>query len=192
MEKDIRATISRIFAQYVSAGSYTVYMQVNVTQPRLRSRLLAIAKADRDMRNNAIHNGESWDYTLDKKHTTALKKIIKQYGWPTIPMVGVEASMDAWLIAQHANHDRSFQKECLVLLKQLPVGLVSPSNIAYLEDRILVSEQKLQLYGTQFDSMGPDMKPLPIKDERHVDERRKTMGLSTIAEYKELMLKTYR
>ena len=52
-------------------------------------------------------------------------------------------------------------------------------------------EQKLQLYGTQFDSMGPDMKPLPIKDERHVDERRKTMGLSTIAEYKELMLKTY-
>ena len=166
-------------------------MRIDITHPKLRTRLLALAKADQNMRNNAIHNEKSWDYTLDRKHTMALKRIIKQYGWPTIPMVGVEASMDAWLIAQHADHDRSFQKECLVLLKQLPAGHISPNNIAYLEDRMLVSEQKLQLYGTQFDSMGPDMKPLPIRDKRHVDERRKLMGLSTIAEYKELMLKTY-
>lgn len=166
-------------------------MRINITHPSLRTRLLAMAKEDRNMRNKAIHNEQSWDYTLDVKNTIALKKIIAQYGWPTIPMVGVEASMDAWLIAQHADHDRIFQKECLVLLKKLPAGHISPSNIAYLEDRMLVSQQKPQLYGTQFDRIGPEMKPLPIRDKRHVDERRRLLGLSTLAEYTELMLTTY-
>jgi hypothetical protein len=166
-------------------------MQPDITHPRLRLRLLAMAKVDQDMRNAAIHSNEPWDYTLDKKHTRALKRIIKQYGWPTIPMVGVEASMDAWLIAQHADHDRTFQKECLKLLKRLPAEDISLHNIAYLEDRLLVAEGKPQLYGTQFDSIGPGMKPLPIKDEAYVDERRKKMGLGTLEEYRELMLKTY-
>jgi len=184
-------TVSRTLIGQVRTRCYAISMHVNVTHPKLRTQLLAMAKADKDMRNNGILNGGPWDYTLDKKHTMALKKIIKQYGWPTITMVGVEASMAAWLIAQHADHDRNFQKECLILLKQLPRGYISLHNIAYLEDRLLIAEHKLQLYGTQFDSQGPDMKPLPIQDEGHVDERRKQMGLSTMTEYKRLMLKTY-
>jgi len=106
-------------------------------------------------------------------------------------MVGVEASNDAWLVAQHADHDLAFQKECLALLKNIPREDISLNNIAYLEDRILVTEHKPQLYGTQFQGRGSELKPQPIEDEAHVDERRKAMGLGTLEEYKSLMLKTY-
>lgn len=166
-------------------------MMVHATNPRLRAKLLAMAKADMEMRNNAIRNSAEWDYSLDIEHTKQLKRIIARYGWPTIPMVGVEASNNAWLIAQHADHDRAFQKQCLTLLKSMPAGEISLHNIAYLEDRLLVAEHKPQLYGTQFQGVGAKLKPQPIHDRAHVNERRKGMGLGTLAEYKELMLKTY-
>mgnify|MGYP001595563003 CR=1 FL=1 len=51
-----------------------------------------------------------WDHATDKKNTTELKKIIKKYGWPTIPLVGKRASFCAWLLVQHADHHRQFQK----------------------------------------------------------------------------------
>lgn len=161
------------------------------THPKLRLKLIAMAKADQNMRNNAMRNGGAWDDSLDKKHTNELKRIIAQHGWPTIPMVGVEASNDAWLIAQHADHDRQFQKECLSLLKSLPPDVISLHNIAYLEDRLLVAENKPQLYGTQFQGKGKNLRPQPIADEQNVDKRRKQMNLMSMAEYKQLMLKTY-
>lgn len=164
---------------------------VHATNPKLRTKLMAMAKADQTMRVNAIEKGAAWDSSLDKKHTQQLKQIIAQYGWPTIGMVGGEASNDAWLIAQHADHDLPFQKECLALLKALPPGEVSPHNIAYLEDRILVAEHKPQMYGTQFQGTGKDLKPQPIEDEIHIDERRKAMQLGTLAEYRKTMLETY-
>jgi hypothetical protein len=136
-------------------------LSVRATNPKLRLKLLAMAKADQEMRVAAIEHGHPWKDELDLKHTKQLKQIIAKYGWPTIPMVGVEASIDAWLIAQHADHDIAFQKECLALLKVLPPGAVSPHNIAYLEDRILVAEHKPQIYGTQFQGKGNDLRPQP-------------------------------
>jgi hypothetical protein len=164
---------------------------LHINPPSPRTKLIAMAKADIEMRDNAIKDSAAWDYSLDIKHTEQLKRIVARYGWPTIPMVGVEASNDAWLIAQHADHDRVFQKQCLTLLKGLPAGEISLHNIAYLEDRLLVAEHKPQLYGTQFQGVGAKLKPQPIHDRAHVDARRKEMGLGTLAEYKELMLKTY-
>ena len=166
-------------------------MEDRVTNPNLRLRLIAMAKTDQEMRNNAIHNKEAWDQALDEKHAKALRRIVTQYGWPTIPMVGSEASSDAWLIAQHADHDLSFQKECLALLKNVPAGEVALDNIAYLEDRVLTAERKPQLYGTQFQGMGVNLKPQPIEDGMHVDERRKQMGLGSLEEYTKLMLEAY-
>jgi len=166
-------------------------MENRVTSPKLRLRLIAMAKTDQEMRNNAIYNKEEWDQTLDEKHAKALRRIVVQYGWPTISMVGSEASSDAWLIAQHADHDLSFQKECLVLLKNVATGEIALDNIAYLEDRVLTAERKPQLYGTQFQGMGLDLRPQPIEDEIHVDERRKQMGLGSLEEYTKLMLEAY-
>jgi hypothetical protein len=153
--------------------------------------LIAMTNADQAMRKAVIDNSAQWDYSLDKKHTKKLKQIIAEYGWPTIPRVGVEASNDAWLIVQHADHDRVFQKECLRILRRLPKSDISMHNIAYLEDRLLVAEQKPQVYGTQFQGTGKDLKPQPIRDEAHVDQRRKAVGLNSIVEYSKTMSDMY-
>ncbi|HUC89621.1 MAG TPA: DUF6624 domain-containing protein [Patescibacteria group bacterium] len=163
-------------------------LSVRATNPRLRNTLLAMAKADQDMRISAVEKGGTWDYALDLKHTKQLKRILDKYGWPTISMVSGEASNDAWLIAQHADHDIAFQKQCLALLKAASPGEVSLHNIAYLEDRILVSEQKPQLYGTQFQGKAGKIKLHPIEDAVNVDKRRQAMNLGTLAEYKKTML----
>jgi hypothetical protein len=153
--------------------------------------LIAMANADQVMREAAIDKSAPWDYSLDNKHTKKLKQIVAEYGWPTIPRVGVEASNDAWLIAQHADHDRAFQKQCLEILKSLPPDDISMHNIAYLEDRLLVAEQKPQVYGTQFQGKGKDLRPQLIQDEGHVDQRRKAVGLNSMAEYKKTMMEMY-
>lgn len=166
-------------------------METDVAKPKLRLQLIAMAREDQDMRNRAMLDRTLWDSELDKKHTEKLKRIIAQHGWPTISMVGAEASNDAWLIAQHSDHDLDFQKECLRLLKLVPSGEITLNNIAYLEDRLLVAEHKPQLYGTQFQGTGADLRPQPIGDESHVNQRRKKMGLGTLEEYTNLMQEIY-
>ena len=66
-------------------------------------------------------------------------------------------------------------------------GQVSHADIAYLTDRVHVNEEKPQVFGTQFHVVEGVRKPRPIRDSERVDERRKSMGLSTLNEYTEFM-----
>ena len=90
----------------------------------------------------------------------------------------------AWLLVQHADHDRTFQRTCLYLMKMQAADEVSLANIAYLEDRVRVEEGRSQLYGTQFyvDEAGK-FGPRPIEDLDHVDERRQVVGLQPLSDY---------
>lgn len=121
---------------------------------------------------------------LRKQHATELKEIISEIGWPTINLVGEEASQAAWLIAQHSDHDISFQEEALKLIRSLPEGTIKRANIAYLEDRILVNNGKPQIYGTQNirDGQGKIISH-PIDKRSFVNKRRKMMGLEPLEEY---------
>lgn len=166
-------------------------MSKDMTNQTLALELISMAKADQAMRNQAMEDPSAWDGSLDKRHTARMKKIVREYGWPDIPLVGIEASNAAWLLVQHADHDPTFQKECLILMKALPEEDILQPNIAYLEDRILTAEGKPQLYGTQFQGTGKSLRPRPIADEKSVDRRRKSMGLGTMAEYTKLMQKEY-
>jgi len=61
-----------------------------------------------------------------------------------------------------------------------------PADVAMLEDRVLVKRGKKQVYGTQLRS-GPEtggkLVLEPIKDEKHVDKRRASVGLMPLKEY---------
>jgi hypothetical protein len=59
---------------------------------------------------------------------------------------------------------------------------VSPANVAYLKDRVLMMNGKPQIYGTQFQGAGKDMQAYPIEDADRVDERRASVGLGSFAE----------
>ncbi len=155
--------------------------------------LKSIHDRDQAMRLKAVKNPDLWDDKLDLKNTARLKEIIDKIGWPTISKVDEEGSNQAWLLAQHADHDLEFQKKCLKLMKAEPETEVKKPNIAFLEDRIAVSEKRPQLYGTQFfRGEGGKLIPRPIFEREKIDERRRERGMDSFEEYERLMNETYK
>lgn len=129
--------------------------------------------------------------SVDATNTAELKALMKVYPWFTISEFGSEASQNAWLLVQHADQDAPFQRQVLTILEPLAAkGETNPKNFAYLFDRVASSFQnpagrKPQRYGTQGVCTGPGTwEPLPVENPEKLDERRATMGLSTMAEYK--------
>lgn len=153
------------------------------THTAIAAELLAMAKADQEMRTKASKDKSLWDKSVDQKNTAHLEAIVAAIGWPTISKVGAEASESAWLLVQHATTEPAFMKYCLTLMKAAKEGDIALANIAYLEDRLLIMEGKPQIYGTQFCTINGVTEPFPIEDLEHVDERRAQAGLETYAEY---------
>ena len=157
---------------------------------RLQKQILAMVAKDQHMRLSS-----KWDPQIDRQNTIVLKNIIRKYGWPDIPLVGKKASQGAWLLAQHADHDLKFQKLCLkLIIEKLKKHKIDPQNFAYLTDRILVNSGKKQIYGTQFYTNKKTEKfdPKPIKDKKHLFQRRRQMKLGSFEAYYKLLLKRHK
>lgn len=147
------------------------------------TELQSMVEVDQSMRNRGIDDPDEWDETVDHRNTEKLKAIIDTIGWPSISKVGRDGSSNAWLLVQHADHDPEFQKRCLELMKSEPEREVSKHDIAYLEDRIAIGDERPQIYGTQFHTNSDgQLEPLPIQDPDNVDKRREVMGLETLSE----------
>lgn len=170
----------------------------SIRLPAVREELLRMVKEDQDARHAAIKDKfkdsklTERAREIDHRNTARLKALVAQHGWLGKSLVGEDGAHDAWLLVQHADKDLAFQKHCLEKMKQgLAKGEVLPKDVAYLTDRVAVAEQRKQTYGTQFMGKGEEMKPQPIEDEEHVDERRKSVGLPSMAEYKKQMQQAY-
>jgi hypothetical protein len=122
---------------------------------------------------------------IDRRNTAWLKGVVDARGWPGKSLVADDGAHAAWLLVQHADRDREFQRRCLGLLREAQQkGEATGQDLAYLTDRLLVADGKKQLYGTQFRRLGDGpMEPNPIEDEANVDRRRKEVGLMPMAEY---------
>lgn len=144
-----------------------------------------MAEEDRKVRMNHKKDVKI-DTSVDERHTIELKKIIIQYGWPTISLVGKRASFSAWLLVQHADHDLKFQENVLKLLKNIDKKSydIDRANIAYLTDRVLVSKNKKQRFGTQFsfDKKGR-LKLNPIENPKIINKLRMEYNLPPIEDF---------
>ncbi len=156
----------------------------------LRRELLAMRAEDLGVRDEVVRGASPYAgyhprmEEVHRRNAARLKEIIAARGWPGRSLVGEDGAVAAWFIAQHAIGEPDFQRRALVLLREaLARGEVSPAAPAYLEDRICYFEGRPQVYGTQFD-VGEDglLRPYPIADADHVNERRRAIGLNTIEE----------
>jgi hypothetical protein len=121
---------------------------------------------------------------VDRDNTERMKDILGRHGWPGKSLVGAGGAQAAWLLAQHADHDRRFQRRCLVLLREaVKKGEATGAQLAYLTDRLRVADKRRQVYGTQMVVVAGKPQPAPIEDEANVDRRRKEVGLPPLAEY---------
>lgn len=154
----------------------------------LRDELLDMAKADQEVRARV-------DWTkldeadakavqkIDRQNAQRLGEIMDQHGWPKISLVGKDGAHAAWLIAQHATHDRKLMKRCLEEMRKLPASEVSAHDLAFLTDRVELADRGKQVYGTQLRIENGKAVLEPIEDEANVDDRRKAIGLEPLANY---------
>ncbi len=121
---------------------------------------------------------------VDKDNITWLAQYLEAHGWPGYDTVGRSGSLAFFVLAQHADQDRSLQAQVLDMLGQaVEQGQASPIHLAYLTDRLRLAQDLPQVYGTQFRLEDGKLSPAPIEDPEHVDERRGALGMTTLAEY---------
>lgn len=195
------------------AGAGDTPSPPQVKEPELRKELLERVKADQEarkaimelMRKQGAAQGGQLNLSdaaafgtlaakmkaLDKANTKWLKGVVEKQGWPTASRVGKDGAHAAWLLVQHADHDPKFQRLCLDLMTKLPADEVSPTDLAYLTDRVLLAEGKNQLYGTQIYEVNGKWEARSLEDPEHVDERRKKLGLQPLAEYIKIIEQEY-
>ncbi len=158
-----------------------------ITEKKLSIRIIEMAQKDQELRLRAFK--EQWPpkkrlkiREVDLKHCAAMKRIISDYGWPTISMVGKKAAHAAWLLIQHADEDPVFQQTCLKMMQlALRKDEFFPEDVAHLTDRILFNLGKKQKFGTQFRLHNGVREPYPILNPKDVDKRRVAYGLPPIA-----------
>ena len=167
---------------------------------QLQRELVSMAQSDQSIRNDIAKIG--WNTPppelleklrlIDAKNTKRLKEIIEQHAWVNENLVGRSGVSAAFLIVQHSS-DLKFQEAMLPHLKRsfLNGEGVSGQEFALLQDRVLVHQNKLQLYGTQLNILDGELVFDPIFDEEHVDKRRAEVGLPPLDEYQKIVADAY-
>jgi hypothetical protein len=121
---------------------------------------------------------------LDSLNVIKVSRILDQRGWLGPDIVGKRGNQTLFLVIQHANLP--------VQLKYLPMireavknGKAIAADVAMLEDRVNIRQNKKQVYGSQVgrDNATGEFYVFPLEDPDHVDERRAQVGLGTMRDY---------
>jgi hypothetical protein len=129
---------------------------------------------------------------IDRENTAWIKPLMNQHGWLGNSLVGTDGAAAAFLLVQHTQ-DAEFRKISLKLLqKAFKDGEARGDQLALLTDRVLMSEGKPQIYGTQTKTTKEGkLEVWTIEDEANVDKRRAEVGLGPHAEYVERLRQVY-
>ena len=120
----------------------------------------------------------------DSINLIKVKKILDEKGWLGPDIVGVKGNATLFLVIQHS--DLQTQLKYIPLLRDaVKKGNAKPSDLALMEDRVLLAQGEKQIYGSQLET---DFKTnlyvlSPMIDPDNVDKRRAEVGLKPIAEY---------
>ncbi len=169
------------------------------TDAALRNQLLTMRDKDQAVRGFAGGkqvSGMTPDMlakmpATDAELTSELKQIVDQKGWPTISLVGIEASNGAMLVLTHSA-DHAWQAKLLPQLEQLAdASRIDASSLALVVDKELVSEGKLQRYGTQFKFVNGEMAMFGVEDPGGLDRIRARALLPPMDVYKQMLSQIY-
>ena len=169
------------------------------TNASLRDRLLKAAAIDQEARTSLLEDAKRTGATpdpaklrpTDAQLTAELKEIVAQDGWPTIHLVGFDASNAAMLILTHTE-DHAWQEVLLPKLERLcSEGKIDGSQLALVVDKQLVSAGKLQRYGTQFKFTNGHMAMYAVESPDALDARRAAAMLPPLDVYKQMLSSAY-
>ena len=141
-----------------------------------------IYSLDQNMRLSDNHS--DYNPEIDKQNLIKVVSLIENCGMPTTKQVSKKQMSAIWLVFQHA--DNTNRKKYFPLLKKSAEnGDLNKSNIALMEDRILMMDGKPQIYGSQISKNRETKKWELYKLEKPetVDKRRAEVGLGSLKEY---------
>ena len=128
---------------------------------------------------------------IDSNLTTQLKSIVQQHGWPTIALVGLDASDAATLLLTHTA-DHAWQRSLLPQLTTLAdQRKIDPAPLAFAIDKELLAEGKPQRYGTQFQSVDGSLAMVQVEDPGGLDSLRARTLLPPLDTYRAELARLY-
>ncbi len=168
---------------------------------QLTAKLKAIRDTDQNSRQALIQQMKIPDpvkmrqlsqqmLASDKANQAFVGSLLDKCGWPQ-GLASLENNT-LFLVIDHA--DTAFMSRYFPLLQQqADKGVVQKSDLATLQDRMLMRKGLKQLYGTQTfkNAQTQVMTVWPVEDATHLTERRQAMGLLPMDTYIQLVKNTY-
>lgn len=139
---------------------------------------------DRDQKTRTGDDSTAFMHYIDSCNLVQVKVLLEKYGWIGRSVIGDKANSTLFLVIQHADLETQLTYFPL-LQKSAEMGESRFSNAALMQDRILMRQEKKQIYGSQvvYDNVTGAPKFYPIEDEKNVNVRRAMIGMSTLEEY---------
>ncbi len=166
-------------------------IKMYVDDQAVRGNLMEVLIEKYDLNKDEITKEDG--VAVDLKNRNKLKEIFQEYGFPTKEMFGKEAMHGVFLIIQHADGDKEWQKSQLSNIENaVKKGDMDGQSYAYLYDRIKINGGEKQLYGTQFSNVDPANKTVTLFETENMDSldyRRMEVGIMPVEMYKEFILK---
>jgi hypothetical protein len=168
------------------------------TNPKLRDELLKMRDEDQAARGlgPGVAHKDHIEVAanlaeVDAALTAQLKTIIQNNGWPTIAVVGIDASNAAMLILTHTR-DHAWQASLLpALAAYADHKQIDGAPLAMVIDKELVAEGKLQRYGSQFKLVDGEMAMFGVEDPAGLDKRRAQVMLPPMEVYEQQLAQMY-
>lgn len=168
-----KAACQKSLQSFIYDSSLAKFMEFVYTSDQ-STRSLAGTKLAKD--KNAFFSQFENEHILDS--------IYNKYGWLVPSQIGVKGSQVMFLIVQHSNLE--YQLKWLERVKQgVSNCLLLPEYEALLTDRILISQGKKQIYGTQlfWNDKVKRYQFLPIQDITKADFLRNRFGMNDLKSY---------
>lgn len=129
---------------------------------------------------------------IDRENTRELERIVARHGFPNADLIGSDIIGDVFTVIIHSR-SLDFQKRNLSGLNEIAkTHPYKKPDIALLTDKILVAENKPQIYGTQFKFENGKMTLHPTTEPEKLDQRRAEMMLPPMAEYAKMLEEMYK
>lgn len=160
----------------------TNFAQTTIDTSAIKKQLYAIFERDQKTRTK----GDSTNFVryIDSTNLVQIETLVNKYGWLNKSFVGGRGNQAAFYVIQHSELETQV-KYLPIIQASVYKGESNAYDLAMLQDRILMRQEKKQIYGSQVvinkTTGAPEF--YPIEDEKNVNERRAKVGLGTIEEY---------
>ena len=184
------------------SDSLLTFRRKDEMMQEIDATLCKIGKADQAARMawvnfsmGTMSQEQAVEYALQMERTDStnlvtVKRILDTYGWPS--GLSEDANNAIFLVIDHSDLE-TMNKYLGIFQDAASRGILPMQDLVTLEDRILMDSGWSQFYGTQSRQISKDGKTQtyiwPVCNPDKLNQRRASVGLSTIEEYLELFAK---